>query len=122
MLKVLADAKHRHTQNYQHLYFYLTQFVFKLEHVCTPRLELFACQVSEFSYFGVNSIKKKKSLWHLIRRLRGGDFIYGRKKDHFSVKLVKEKAKLCMEIKHRRIQLPRESILSTFSCFSKGKN
>jgi len=68
----------RHTQNYQHLYFYLTQFVCKLEHVCAPGLELFVCQVAKFSYFGVNSTKKKKkkkerkeekkSEWHLIRR------------------------------------------------------
>lgn len=71
MLKVLADAKHRHTQNYQHLYFYLTQFVFKLEHVCTPRLELFACQVSEFSYFGVNSIKKKKKSMAFDQKIKG---------------------------------------------------
>lgn len=43
------------------------------------RLELFACQVSEFSYFRVTSIKiikkKKKSVWHLIRRRSGDAFI-----------------------------------------------
>lgn len=68
-----------HIQNCQHLYFYLTQFVFKLEHVCTLRLELFACQVPEFSYFCVNSIKISLvfflSVWHLVRRGKGEDFI-----------------------------------------------